>query len=106
MVRPTRTKPDGNQAEIVADLQAFPWVYYILDVHNLAGTVDIIVFGDKIVKSDIHDWIVYIVPCGVAVEIKNGDAPLTGKEPELMEQLDECGIVARSTEDVIRWFGQ
>ena len=106
MVRPKRTKPDGNQAEIVADLRKFDWVRYVLDVHNLAGTVDIIVFGDKVILSDIHDWIKYVVPCGLAVEIKKDDAPLTGEEPKLMEQLGKCGIVARNTDDIRRWFGQ
>lgn len=94
MPRPKRTKPDANQAEIVAELRELG--YDVLDVHNLDED-DIIVFGAKAILT---------VYCGVGVEIKSETGKLSPEQEKRIEDSNGSRIVARNVKDITDWFGR
>ena len=89
--RPKRTKPDKNQREIIDELQALG--FDVLDTHNLPDSDDIIVFGKKIIY------------CGVGVEVKSEQGKLSEEQRERIENSNGSRIEARSTQDILDWFG-
>lgn len=89
-------KVDGNQAQIVKELR---FMGFDVDlVHRLKRLYDLVVTG-------LPRWANR--PVAVRVEIKNGNASLTEGEAEYWNEQrhGENLIIARSTEDVLRWFG-
>ena len=101
--RPKRTKPDLNQNEIVTDLRKLGFDVY--DTHDLDED-DIVVFGKKIVRDGIHDWIAIPVYCGVGVEIKSENGKLSDTQRERIRNGNGARIEARCTEDILAWFGK
>ena len=98
--RPKRTKPDSNQAEIVADLRKLG--YDVDIICDLPGLYDLVVSGNR--------WLVcghqHCVRCSVRVEIKSEGGEPNETEKEYYEKQNHKGsyIVARCTEDILRWF--
>jgi hypothetical protein len=101
MVRPKRTKPDSNQAQITEELRALG--YDVDDVHDLPGLYDLIVSGSKCLEYPTD----YTV-CSVRVEIKSEGGELNETEKEYYEKQNHKGsyLIARTTEDILRWFGR
>ena len=95
MTRPKRTKPDGNQAEIVKDLRSLGFDVDI--VCDLPGLYDLVVSGERRTLPG---------QCSVRVEVKATGAMLSDNELIYYElqRHPESYIVARSTEDVLEWF--
>jgi hypothetical protein len=99
--RPTYTKPDGNQNAVVHVLRTSPGIIDVWNISNQAGLLDIIVFGIK--NGEVN---------ALMVELKVDDAPLTGNEPDIIDLLSDCAIVARSPADdpmpavqtILEWF--
>ena len=91
--RPRHTKPDTNQAQIVADLQRLGAVVWRLS--DLGGEVlDLIVF-----------WRGLAMP--VEVKMPGHEAELTDGERESIRRLAQVGVkavIATCTEDVIADF--
>ena len=102
--RPKRTKPDGNQNEIVTDLRKLG--FDVEDVHDLPGIYDIVVSGYK----DQSGWTDEVrgAVCSVRVEIKSEKGKLSPGEKEFHDAQNYKGslIVAKCTEDILAWFGQ
>lgn len=88
---------DLNQPQMVADLRALG--FDVDHVHTLKGFCDLIVSG-------VPTWADRAV--GLRVEVKNGEkATLTDDEREYwFAQKHRNLIVARSVDDVLRWFGR
>jgi hypothetical protein len=102
MIRPRHPKPDANQAEIIDQLRALGFIVH--DISGLGGDcLDLFVMGWN---RETQMWSI------AQVEIKTDDGALTvGEEmyiDRVMEMTDDCApvIVARSVEDVLRWFGR
>lgn len=109
--RPTYTKPDKNQRQIIDELEKRG--YIVWNICNLPGLADLIVFGKKKFNHALSDWYGYDY-CAVGVEVKVDNAPLSDKEQEIQDTMGEFVIVARSSvEDVTpavktieAWFGR
>lgn len=89
-------KTDANQSAIVEELRAMGFDVDL--VHRLKRLYDIVVSG-------VPAWADRAV--AVRVEIKNGKGKLSEDEAEYWKNqrhIDNL-IVARETEDVLRWFG-
>ena len=108
MVRPKRTKPDANQAEIVADLIKLG--YDVDIVCDLPGIFDLVVSGKRYfhlqygnITSDIYTD---SITCSVRVEIKSEKGKLNETEEKYFENQKHKGslIVAYCTEDILKWF--
>ena len=100
MVRPKRkTKPDKNQSQIVEELRGLG--YDVDIIAALPGLYDLVVSGKK--QAGITQW----TTCSVRVEVKSEDGELNDTEKRYCERQKHIGayIIARSTEDVLRWFG-
>ena len=103
-MRPKRTKPDKNQAEIVAELRELG--YDVDIVCDLPGLYDIVVSGEAWASglglSDIF------VSCSVRVEIKSEKGKLNKTEQKYYEAQNHKGsyIVARNVKDITDWFGR
>lgn len=97
------TKSDSNQAEIVADLRKLGFDVDI--VSGLKGIYDIVVSGYKRLHF-LHGQA--RSSCSVRVEIKNEKGKLNETEVKYWEKQKHVGslIVARTTEDVLEWFGR
>jgi hypothetical protein len=100
--RPKHPKPDANQARIVGQLRDLGFVVH--DVSSLGGDcLDLFVLGWNY-RLDVLEW--------CQVEIKTDDGELTPGEKAYIDLIMEAGsarppvIVARSVEDVLRWFGR
>ena len=111
MMRPKHTKPDANQAEIVADLRKLG--YDVDIVCDLPGLYDLVVSGQfKKVKLHFHTKTrgqIWIHPSvSVRVEIKSEKGELNETEQQYYENQKHKGsyLVARCTEDVLDWFGR
>ena len=110
MVRPKRTKPDANQAEIVEELRALG--YDVDIVCDLPGLYDIVVSGKRYfhlqygnISTDIYTD---SITCSVRVEIKSEKGKLNETEERYYESLNHKGsyIVARNVKDITDWFGR
>ena len=96
---PRRDKPDANKAAIVAELRERGYVWV-----DTGGSFDGVVIG-------YNHWTNSTAAC--LVEVKNPEGRgmrFTKSERELMDLLLSKGyqgvhVVAKSTEDVLRWFG-
>lgn len=101
--RPKRTKPDANQAQIVEDLRSLGFDVDI--VCDLSGLYDIVVSGKKV--AWILDGTKILATCSVRVEVKSEKGKITPVEKTFYTKINHKGsyIVARSTEDVLEWFG-
>ena len=110
MVRPKRTKPDGNQAQIVDELRTLG--YDVDIICDLPGLYDIVVSGKRYFHLQYGDISTDIytdsITCSVRVEIKTEDGELNETEKDYYEKQNHKGsyIVARTTSDVERWFGR
>ena len=104
MVRPKRTKPDSNQAEIVADLRKLG--YDVDIICDLPGLYDLVVSGEKETGYVDIDNGIEEMTCSVRVEIKSPFGELNHTEVEYFSSLNHPSsyIVARCTEDILRWF--
>ncbi len=108
--RPHFTKPDKNQRQIIDELEKRG--YIVWNISSLPGLADLIVFGKK--KARYDSMYPIITWCGVGVEVKVDNAPLTEKEQMIQDTMGEFVIVARSSvEDVMpavktitAWFGR
>ena len=110
MVRPKRTKPDANQAEIVEDLRRLGFDVDI--ICNLPGLYDLVVSG-KLLMPDLGgalyagsgDW---EMEASVRVEVKQPGQKLNDNEIEYWGKQRNKGslIIAECTEDILRWFGR
>ena len=93
--RPTYTKPDKNQAEIVKELRRLGFDVDV--ICDLPGLYDLVVSGrkDKYIVS-------------VRVEIKSEKGLLNDNEIHYYElqRHPDSYIVAYNVEDVLQWFGQ
>ncbi len=85
-------KPDGNQKQIVSDLQELG--FQVDDVHGCRG------LGYDIVVS----W----RGASLRVEIKNAGGTLTPAEKKYHAESkhQETLIIAYNTNDILRWFGR
>jgi len=109
MRRPRRTKPDGNQSQIVRDLKKLGFDVDV--ICDLPGLYDLVVSGEK--EKTIPSLVegvnreVYMT-CSVRVEVKQPGAKLTKSEEDYWDEQkhSEALIIAESTEDVLRWFGR
>ena len=99
MVRPKRTKPDKNQAEIVAELRVLGFDVDI--VCDLPGIYDLVVSGQRWEYPDDY------FDVAVRVEVKSEGGKLNDTEEKYFENQKHKGslIVAYCTEDILRWFG-
>lgn len=89
-------KTDTNQAQIVKELRFMG--FDVDPVHRLKRLYDLVVTGTP-------RWADRAV--AVRVEVKNGKGKLSEDEAEYWKNqrhIDNL-IVARETEDVLRWFG-
>jgi len=89
---------DANQEKIVSELRKLNFDVDIIS--RLKGLYDIVVSGFKYLPGCIK------TQCSVRVEIKNGDKGLNETEQEYhaKQSNKDTLIVARSTEDVLKWF--
>ena len=107
MVRPKRTKPDGNQNEIVAELRLRG--YDVDIICDLPGLYDLVVSGNRWVQVcygvDTKDD--YTIEVSVRVELKSEGGALNETEEKYIESLKhpESYIVAYCVEDILAWFG-
>lgn len=98
--RPTFTKPDGNQAEIVKELRDKGYTVDI--ICNLPGLYDLVVTG--------HYWLrgykICIPAVSVRVEVKMPGKKLNKNEQKYHDndKHEENLIVAYCAQDVIDWF--
>lgn len=92
MTRPTYTKPDKNQAQIVEELRKLGFDVDI--VCDLPGLYDLVVSGWKLGCVSLR------------VEVKDGKKMLTPSELHYYnkQKYPDSYIVARCTEDVLEWF--
>jgi hypothetical protein len=99
MVRPKRTKPDSNQAQITEELRALG--YDVDVVCDLPRLYDLVVSGQKHLYYPS-------TPASVRVEIKSENGELNETEKEYYEKQNHKGsyLVARTTEDILKWFGR
>lgn len=110
MVRPKRTKPDKNQAEIVEELRALG--YDVDIVANLPGIYDLVVSGYSRNRELVYDkdgtpiWLDFPTQCSVRVEIKSEGGKLNETEVAYHEKQKHGGsiIVAYNTQDIVDWF--
>ena len=97
--RPRHPKPDSNQAQIIRDLRRLGFVVH--DVSSLGGDcLDLFVCGYTN-EQGAQAW--------VQIEVKTDTGKLTEAEAEYIVQADLEGVpvlVARCTEDVLRWFAR
>ena len=95
MVRPRRTKPDLNQSEVTANLEARG--YEVFDVHDMADFVDIIVLG-KGKQSGIA--------CACLGDVKSGDKDLSDKQKRFWASMifPSVYVLVHTWEDVAEWF--
>ena len=104
--RPRHPRPDGNQAQIKADLKASGFVHIWLNISPLSvkeGGADTLVLGYslRLKRATL-----------LLVEIKQPGKKLNANEQEFHDDvrekfgLDAPLIVAYSAEDILRWFGQ
>ena len=93
--RPKHTKPDSNQSEVMADLQAMG--YEVYDTHDLSGFVDFIVVG---IKTG------YPFPCACLVECKQEGKDLSDKQKIFWGSMKypSVYVLAHTAEDVDKWF--
>ena len=112
MVRPKHTKPDKNQQQIVEELRELG--YDVDIIAALPGLYDLVVSGKKrlITETDFgrprgYEPYYPSAPCSVRVEVKSEGGELNDTEKRYCERQKHIGayIVARSTEDVLKWFG-
>jgi len=96
---------DANQEQIVSELRKLDFDVDI--VSRLKGLYDIVVSGPKFIDPGGLAARLPSTACSLRVEIKNGDRGLNKSEQEYHgKQINrETLIVARSAEDVLRWFG-
>jgi hypothetical protein len=91
------TKRDANQAEIADGLRQMG--FCVLDVSPLGGDALDMFVGGWSCKLKEYAW--------VQVEVKTPTGNLTNDEETYIAQWLELPIViARSTEDVLDWFGR
>lgn len=95
MPRPKYTKPDANQAEIVADLAAVG--HHVWDVSSILETPDIFTWG---YNARLGLWLVR------GVEIKTEEGELTPGQQAFIDQWPGAILVARTSNDVLADFGQ
>ena len=105
-MRPKRTKPDANQAEIVAELRKLG--YDVDIVCDLPGIFDIIVSGGFEYLTGDLDYYQITKECSVRVEIKSEKGKLNETEQKYYEAQNHKGsyIVARNVKDITDWFGR
>ncbi len=105
MPRPKRTKPDKNQAGIVAELRKLGYDCDI--VCDLPGLYDIVVSGRRLMFQQGWQHRVYC-ECSVRVEIKSEKGKLNETEEKYYEAQNHKGsyIVARNVKDITDWFGR
>ena len=98
--RPTFTKPDGNQAQIVKELRDLGFVVDI--ICNLPGLYDIVVSGRLNVRGCPGP-----IPCAVRVEIKMPGKKLNDNEEKYHANDLSPGnlLTADNTQDIVDWFG-
>ena len=99
--RPRRTKPDANQKQIVEDLRKLGFDVDI--ICDLPGLYDLVVSGNYI--DSVNG---YFYPVSVRVEIKSEKGKLNETEQNYYDGLKhpESYIVARTTKDILGWFGK
>jgi len=105
--RPTYTKPDKNQREIIDELQARG--FDVDRVCDLPGLYDLVVSGLKGFQTTVNnEYLRCVTTASVRVEIKSEGGKLNETEVEYREAQRHKGslIVAYCTEDITRWFNQ
>ena len=100
MARPTHTKPDSNQAEIVNELRFLGFDVDI--ICDLPGLYDLVVSGNKWIQEFKRT----IPAVSVRVEVKAEDCLMTDNEIDYYDrqQNPNSYIVAHNAQDVIDWF--
>ena len=105
--RPTYTKPDKNQRQIIDELEVLG--FDVDRVCDLPGLYDLIVSGHKTIETEetavsiIH----YGTTAAVRVEVKSEKGKLNETEQKYFDaQKHDNLIIARNTKDVTDWFGR
>lgn len=100
--RPTYTKPDKNQRQIIDELEALG--FDVDRICDLPGMFDLVVSGKKI-QQGFDNQISTIA--AVRVEVKSEKGKLNETEQKYWDnQLHDNLIIARNTKDVTDWFGR
>ena len=104
MGRPTYTKPDTNQTEIVDQLRCLGFDVDI--ICDLPGLYDIVVSGVRTYIDPYNDYSVYKLTCSVRVEIKSEEGKLSESQKAyfIAQHHRESYITAYCAADVLHWF--
>ncbi len=101
------SKVDANQEQIVRELRAMGFRVDL--VHRLKKLYDVVVTGNKRIAYQTGLQPVFTEAVfTLRVEIKMPNEKLSPDEQEYWdaEPFPETLIIARSTEDVLKWFGR
>ena len=99
MTRPRRPRPDTNQSVIVGELRDLGFTVH--DVSSLGGDVLDLFVGGEVIYLGRFEWLQVEVKAAEGV-LTDGEAAYISTHPSPIWPV----IVARQTEDVLRWFGQ